>query len=206
MRPGKAGTMLPIGALRQHPDQGRQAAHRPLGTQLATGQARSLWERVAGQRHNRFVSSKMSCTCVLPVRAICAIPDTPPAWSPQRAFLTSVGTRVRPYRTLGERPVVLHPRSYRTLGGVPGGGVAWYRRRRSDMPMCSARKTAGQHLRLHRKGLDIDARFATKPVGMHQVVCTGSTASFSRWSHNAEIRRVRLTFLGVCHFANHAPR
>ena len=59
-------------------------------------------------------------------------------------FLTSVGTRVRPYRTLGERPVALHPRPYRTLGCVPGGGVAWCRRRRWQEPMCPARKTAGQ--------------------------------------------------------------
>ena len=76
--------MLPIGALRQCLDQGRKAAHRWVGTYLATGQARNLWERAAGQRYNRLVSSKMSCTCILPVRAICAIPDTPPAWPPLR--------------------------------------------------------------------------------------------------------------------------
>ena len=47
-------------------------------------------------------------------------------------FLTSVGTRVRPYRTLGERPIGLHPRSYRTLGCVSGGvwhGIAGDSRR-----------------------------------------------------------------------------
>lgn len=184
--------MLPIGALRQHPDQGMQAAHRRAGAQLATWQVQSLWKRTAGQRHNRLVSNKMPYAGIFPVRAICAIPDTPPAWPPRRGCF-DVGRN--------ESPSLPDSR-----GGVPGGGVAWYRRRRSNMPMCSALKTAGQHLRLHRKGLDIDAQFAIKPVGMHQVVCTGSTASFSHWSHNAEIRRVRLTFLGVCHFANHAPR
>ena len=41
-----------------------------------------------------------------------------------------VGTRVRPYRTLGERPVALHPRSYRRqnhpfAGSVPGKCPVW---------------------------------------------------------------------------------
>lgn len=94
-------------------------------------------------------------------------------------FLTSVGTRVRSYRTLGERPVALHPRPYRTLGCVPGGGVAWYRRRRWEMPMCPARKTAWQHLSLHRKGLDIDDKSATKHMTYTGTVHSGPTASIS---------------------------
>ena len=104
------------------------------------------------------------------------------------AFLTSVGTRVRPYRTLGERPVALHPRSYRTLGCVPGGGVAWCHRRQWERPMCPARKTARQHLRLHRKGLDIDVKFATKHMACTGTVHSGPTVSASHWPHNAATR------------------
>ena len=76
--------MLPLGVLRLCPDQGRQAAHRPVGTYQATGQARSLCKLSAWQGHNELVSREMPCTGISPVRAICTIPDTPPAWPPRR--------------------------------------------------------------------------------------------------------------------------
>ena len=93
-------------------------------------------------------------------------------------FLTSVGTRVRPYRTLGERPVALHPRSYRTLGCVPCEGVAWYHRRRREMSMCPARKTAWQYLCLHCKGLDIDDKSVTKHMTYTGTVHSGPASGY----------------------------
>ena len=66
--------------------------------------------------------------------------------------------------------------------------------------MCLDRKTAWQYLRLHRKGLDIDVKFATKHIECTGAVQSGPTVSVSHWSHNAATRpQVRPAFLcGVC--------
>lgn len=111
----------PSGTLRQCPDQGWQAVHRPVGTYLATGQALSL----CAYLHGKDTTGLFPAICLTPTFcpsvtfSLCR--TLPRHGLREGAFLTSVGTRVRPYRTLGERPVALHPRSYRTLGCVPCG-------------------------------------------------------------------------------------
>ena len=128
--------------------------------------------------HSKDTTGLFPARC--PMRTFCPSVSFALYWTLHRhglregVVLTSVGTRVQDYRSFGESPVGTDPCSYRTLGGVPGGGVAWCLRRRCKMPMCSARKTAGQHLVLRHKGLDIDAKYATKPHGMYQRQCTAS--------------------------------
>ena len=49
-----------------------------------------------------------------------------------------------------------------------------------------ARNTAGQHLRSHRKGLDIDAKFATKHMACTGTVYRGPMVSVHHWPRNAQ--------------------
>ena len=102
------------------------------------------------------------------------------------AFLRSIGTRVRPYRTLGERPVALHPRSYRTLVCVPCGGVAWCRRRRWEMPMCPPRGYALVGLGTRYVSLQMSAEpnkcWAIRPyVKINGYICTIIWSAVPKW-------------------------
>ena len=112
------------------PGQGWQAAHRTVGTYMGARQARGFGDESCGKSITGLFSVKCLVPALCPSVPFALCRTLPRHGLGEGAVLTSVGTGGRPYQTLGERPVVLHPRSYRTLGHVPGGGVAWCCRRR----------------------------------------------------------------------------
>ena len=132
--------------------------------------------------------------------------DTTPAWSPRRGGF-DVGRNEGPSLPDSRRKTGSLAPSFLPDSRVRSRrGVAWYHRRRSDVSMCPALKTAWQHLRLHRKGLDIDAKFATEHMACTGTVHSSPTASFSHWSlvtqYSTPPQMCPAFLWDVCLFAN----